>query len=72
MISLPFVCTFEYSVSLTIKRIYGVVLLLSLLFGSCEPVLSHATKMHVKRTAIVKMAKMLKIRCFWAFISPSL
>lgn len=29
---------------------------------------SQAAKMHVKMTAIVKMAKMLKIRCFWVFM----
>ena len=69
IISLPFVCTFEYSSSSTTKRIYGVatllfpLLLLSLL-GFCEPVSPHAVKMHIKMTAIVKIVKMLKIRCF--------
>ena len=35
---------------------------------SCALVLSQAAKMHVKMTAIIKMAKMLKIRCFWVFM----
>ena len=35
---------------------------------SCALTLSQAAKMHVKMTAIVKMAKMLKIRCFWVFM----
>ena len=37
--------------------------------GTCfSPTLSQAAKIHVKMTAIVKKAKMLKIRCFWVFI----
>ena len=35
---------------------------------SCASTLLQAAKMHVKMTAIVKMAKMLKIRCFWVFM----
>ncbi|MDD7570222.1 MAG: hypothetical protein PUJ66_00055 [Faecalibacterium sp.] len=37
--------------------------------GTCfSLILPQAAKMHVKMTAIVKMAKILKIRCFWVFI----
>ena len=42
--------------------------MVTLKLESCAPTLSHAVKMHVKMTAIVKMAKMLKIRCFWIFM----
>ena len=42
--------------------------IVTLKLESCAPTLSQAAKMHVKMTAIVKMVKMLKIRCFWVFM----